>query len=102
MRLDRKPDLDNANVGKWVKTEDYPKGWSFFILPFLLAKEEVMTNTANKTSLWENGLIWFGAALSIAEIQTGTFGRLTPQIATKPHGGLFFCTNKLFVYCIIK
>ena len=29
-------------------------------------------------------------------------GRLTPQIATKPHGGLFFCTNKPFVYCIIK
>lgn len=32
-----------------------------------------MTNTASKTSIWENGLIWFGAALSIAEIQTGTF-----------------------------
>ena len=29
-------------------------------------------------------------------------GCLTPQIATKPHGGLFFCTNNLFVYCIIK
>ena len=25
------------------------------------------------TSLWENGLIWFGAALSIAEMQTGTY-----------------------------
>ena len=32
-----------------------------------------MTDTASKTSLWENGLLWFGAALSIAEIQTGTF-----------------------------
>ena len=28
---------------------------------------------ARRTSLFENGLIWFGAALSIAEILTGTF-----------------------------
>ena len=26
-----------------------------------------------RTSLWENGLIWFGAAVSIAEITTGTY-----------------------------
>ena len=26
-----------------------------------------------KTSVFENGLIWFGAAVSIAEILTGTF-----------------------------
>ena len=26
-----------------------------------------------KTSLWENGLLWFGAAISIAEIQAGSF-----------------------------
>lgn len=26
-----------------------------------------------KTSIFENGLIWFGAALSLAEIQTGTY-----------------------------
>ena len=32
-----------------------------------------MTNPAKGTSLWENGLIWFGAALSIAEMQTGTY-----------------------------
>ena len=32
-----------------------------------------MTNAAKGTSLWESGLLWFGAALSIAEIQTGTF-----------------------------
>ena len=32
-----------------------------------------MTDSEKKTSLWENGLIWFGAALSIAEIQTGTY-----------------------------
>ena len=29
--------------------------------------------TSKGTSLWNNGLIWFGAALSIAEIQTGTY-----------------------------
>lgn len=32
-----------------------------------------MTQSPKRTSLWANGLIWFGAALSIAEIQTGTF-----------------------------
>lgn len=32
-----------------------------------------MTASTKGTSLWENGLIWFGAALSIAEMQTGTF-----------------------------
>lgn len=32
-----------------------------------------MTNAAKGTSLWESGLLWFGAALSIAEMQTGTF-----------------------------
>ena len=26
-----------------------------------------------KTSIYENGLIWFGAAVSIAEILTGTY-----------------------------
>ena len=26
-----------------------------------------------KTSVFENGLIWFGAAVSIAEILTGTY-----------------------------
>ena len=26
-----------------------------------------------RTSLWENGLIWFGAGVSIAEILTGTY-----------------------------
>lgn len=26
-----------------------------------------------RTSVFENGLIWFGAAVSIAEIQTGTY-----------------------------
>ncbi len=29
--------------------------------------------TEKKTSLFENGLIWFGAAVSIAEIMTGTY-----------------------------
>ena len=29
--------------------------------------------TQRRTSLWENGLIWFGAAVSIAEILTGTY-----------------------------
>ncbi|MGB4984341.1 MAG: putative hydroxymethylpyrimidine transporter CytX [Erysipelotrichaceae bacterium] len=29
--------------------------------------------TEKKTSLWENSLIWFGAAVSIAEILTGTY-----------------------------
>lgn len=28
-------------------------------------------------------------------------GRLTPPIAAKPHGGLIFCANKIYVYCII-
>ena len=28
-----------------------------------------------KTSLFENGLIWFGAGVSIAEILTGTYKR---------------------------
>ncbi len=32
-----------------------------------------MTASTKGTSLWENGLIWFGAALSIAEMQTGTY-----------------------------
>ena len=32
-----------------------------------------MTNSLNGTSLWENGLLWFGAAISIAEIQAGSF-----------------------------
>ena len=32
-----------------------------------------MTNAVKGTSLWESGLLWFGAALSIAEMQTGTF-----------------------------
>ena len=26
-----------------------------------------------RTNLWENGLIWFGAAVSVAEILTGTY-----------------------------
>ena len=26
-----------------------------------------------KTSAWDNGLIWFGAGVSLAEILTGTF-----------------------------
>lgn len=26
-----------------------------------------------RTSIFENGLIWFGAAVSIAEISTGTY-----------------------------
>ena len=26
-----------------------------------------------RTSLWDNGLIWFGAGVSIAEILTGTY-----------------------------
>ena len=43
------------------------------ICTILLKGGIYMTNTASKTSIWENGLIWFGAALSIAEIQTGTF-----------------------------
>ena len=29
--------------------------------------------TEKRTSLWENGLIWFGAGVSIAEILTGTY-----------------------------
>ena len=29
--------------------------------------------TENRTSVFENGLIWFGAAVSIAEIMTGTY-----------------------------
>ncbi len=29
--------------------------------------------TKTRTSLFENGLIWFGAAVSIAEIITGTY-----------------------------
>ena len=29
--------------------------------------------TENRTSVFENGLIWFGAAISIAEIMTGTY-----------------------------
>lgn len=32
-----------------------------------------MTNPEKRTSLGANGLLWFGAALSIAELQTGTF-----------------------------
>ena len=32
-----------------------------------------MKVTEKRTSLWENGLIWFGAALSLAEMQTGTY-----------------------------
>jgi putative hydroxymethylpyrimidine transporter CytX len=32
-----------------------------------------LTASTKGTSLWENGLIWFGAALSIAEMQTGTY-----------------------------
>ena len=32
-----------------------------------------MTNLEKRTSLGANGLLWFGAALSIAELQTGTF-----------------------------
>ncbi|MBO6203427.1 MAG: putative hydroxymethylpyrimidine transporter CytX [Selenomonas sp.] len=41
---------------------------------FLLWKGGIhLTASAKGTSLWENGLIWFGAALSIAEMQTGTY-----------------------------
>lgn len=29
--------------------------------------------TERRTSLFENGLIWFGAAVSLAEILTGTY-----------------------------
>lgn len=32
-----------------------------------------MASTEKRTSLWANGLIWFGAALSLAEMQTGTY-----------------------------
>ncbi len=32
-----------------------------------------MNNTANKTNVFSNALIWFGAAVSIAEILTGTY-----------------------------
>ena len=32
-----------------------------------------MTKSTQGTTLWENGLLWFGAALSIAEIQTGSY-----------------------------
>ena len=44
----------------------------------------------------------YRAGLRVIVLEQEQPGRLTPQIATKPHGGLFFCTNKLFVYCIIK
>ena len=32
-----------------------------------------MASSKKGTSLWANGLIWFGAALSLAEMQTGTY-----------------------------
>ncbi|MBR2215199.1 MAG: putative hydroxymethylpyrimidine transporter CytX [Selenomonadaceae bacterium] len=32
-----------------------------------------MAHPVKRTSLWTNGLIWFGAALSLAEMQTGTY-----------------------------
>ncbi len=32
-----------------------------------------MQASEKRTSLWANGLIWFGAALSLAEMQTGTY-----------------------------
>ncbi|MBO5551500.1 MAG: cytosine permease, partial [Lachnospiraceae bacterium] len=31
------------------------------------------TNKKNTTSVFENALIWFGAGVSLAEIQTGTY-----------------------------
>lgn len=36
------------------------------------SKKEELNGNKGRTSLFENGLIWFGAGLSIAEILTGT------------------------------
>ena len=58
--------------------------------------------TEKRTSLWENGLIWFGAGVSIAEILTGTylaplgFGKGLAAIISWPSNWLFdvvFCRS---------
>ena len=38
-----------------------------------MSETAAKTTAAKKTSIFSNGLIWFGAGVSIAEIQTGTY-----------------------------
>lgn len=66
------PDLGNANVGSvnaYVYSGKRPRA----IPAFALLCSGIEDNLENsKTSVFSNGLIWFGAAVSIAEILTGT------------------------------
>ena len=84
------PDVGNANVGSTICKIDcgHAKvGIARFLhvekdfanrrakwLPRALLSERRGENKVNetKTSVWSNSLIWFGAAVSIAEILTGT------------------------------
>lgn len=62
--------MDNAIVGsKRYLLWRMPKGILFFAALF---KERRFIMEQEKTSVFSNGLIWFGAAVSIAEILTGT------------------------------
>lgn len=65
--------MDNAIVGSEVKYTllilENARRYSLF---FALFKERRNIMEQTKTSVFSNGLIWFGAAVSIAEILTGT------------------------------
>ena len=80
--------------------------FAFFGLAVAVAiickNEGLFGSLAAKGTMWYD--LWYVVEQGAWTVfnQMPILGCLTPQIATKPHGGLFFCTNKLFVYCIIK
>lgn len=71
------PDLDNANGGNSVKNFkiDQVGAWSIFLYQdqVSLINKRMVELMQHKTSLVENGMIWCGAGISIAEILTGTY-----------------------------
>ncbi|WP_431815309.1 hypothetical protein [Limosilactobacillus portuensis] len=69
--------MDNANGGNSVKNFkiDQVGAWSIFLYQdqVSLIDKRMVELMQHKTSLVENGMIWCGAGISIAEILTGTY-----------------------------
>ncbi len=69
--FDPGPDLDNANVGKHTKLQNLA-GNAEVAFPAFFLNGGIKMKDAEGTTVFGSALIWFGAAVSIAEILTGS------------------------------